>query len=220
MVGETGTGGTGRTCARCGAHVGIGDAFCMRCGSRLDEAREGEGPGRTAPECGAEAAAAARRAAREAADRAVADARARAYGADAGARHAQAAAAQVEPWPKLACELAYTGWLFWLPLVAGAVDASEARRHANRGLWALVVAMVACWAIQLLGSLKDMLAGPGVAHVLADGAYMLATAALVAFLAFLTFRCVQEALHVHRGEASGGMLFFDRLVVIRSGEGR
>ena len=63
-----------------------------------------------------------------------------------------------EPRRRVFCELAYTGTLFWLPLLICPQE-KYARYHANQGLWLLILSVVGCTAIRLLSALNRFLAG-------------------------------------------------------------
>lgn len=56
-----------------------------------------------------------------------------------------------EPTERLCCELAYSGLLFWLPLVA-CPRAEGSRLHANQGVWVLVCEVVACGVMSALAA--------------------------------------------------------------------
>ena len=60
-----------------------------------------------------------------------------------------------EPACLLCCELAYTGTLFWLPLLVFP-GSKEARYHANQGLWLLILSVAGCTSIRLLGFIDNL----------------------------------------------------------------
>lgn len=60
-----------------------------------------------------------------------------------------------EPFNKLMQELAYTGTLFWLPIVI-CPEEKNARYHANQGLWILIISVIACTGIRILSALNQL----------------------------------------------------------------
>lgn len=118
-----------------------------------------------------------------------------------------------EPREKLYCELAYTGALFWVPLILCPGE-KNARFHANQGLWVLIVATIACSAVSALGAVSGALTGAAGA---AFGAvHALGYAVFLPFMAYLLWSCVTRALAIHRDESARPILFFDRLTLIAS----
>ena len=105
--------------------------------------------------------------------------------------------APAEPKNKLCCELAYTGTLFWLPLIVCPGE-KDARYHANQGLWLLILSVAACTGIRLLSAVNEFL------------------------LRYCTF-CgtaledgdVYRAMDIHRDEAARPILFFEKIPIIR-----
>lgn len=113
----------------------------------------------------------------------------------------------------LCCELAYTGTLFWLPLLV-CPKSKSARYHANQGLWLLVLSAAGCTGIRLLGEANAFLAGtlPGTVF---HGIYALAFIVFLAGMFFLLWSALNGALAVHRRSSPGSILFFDRTAIIR-----
>lgn len=137
-------------------------------------------------------------------------------GAPLGGRHPHHPphpAPNPEPIGKLGCELAYIGTLFWLPLLVCPKE-KLARRSANQGLWILILSTVACVLIRLLGSVNSLLAG-SIPGIIFGAFYALAFLLFLGFMFYLAFQCVRSALAIHRGETPDGILFFDRLPIIR-----
>lgn len=113
---------------------------------------------------------------------------------------------------KFLCELAYSGVLFWLPLlVSGKVK--TAKYHANQGLWMLILSCISCWCIQLFGFVNLLLTGVvGVVfHVIYGGIFL--TCMLV--LLYLAAQGIRNALAIHRGEEAVPILFFEKEAIIR-----
>lgn len=119
----------------------------------------------------------------------------------------------VEPKDKLCCELAYTGTLFWLPLIV-CPDKKDARYHANQGLWLLILSALACTAIRILSFVNDMLSG-GLIGVLFSGVYSLVFIIFLFGMIFLLWSAVTQAMGIHRDESPRSILFFDKAPIIR-----
>lgn len=118
-----------------------------------------------------------------------------------------------EPLDKLCCELAYSGTLFWAPLLLCPKKA-DARYHANQGLWILILAVGACTGIRLLSALNDFLVG-GMAGIAFGGIYSLAFIVFLFLMLFLLWNATTRAMAVHRDEEPVTILFFDRVPLIR-----
>ncbi len=117
-----------------------------------------------------------------------------------------------EPKNALMCELAYSGALFWLPLVF-CPDEPDARFHANEGLWLLILSVLSCTAIRLLSVVNDSLAG--VASVLFSGLYAIAFLVFLAVMLYLLLCAVTRAMAISRGEEPRPILFFGRAAIIK-----
>lgn len=117
-----------------------------------------------------------------------------------------------EPARLLCYELAYTGTLFWLPLLA-CPGSKEARYHANQGLWLLILSVAGCTGIRLLGAIDSLLAG-GLAGMVFHGAYSLAFMVFLAGMFFLLWNALASALELHRGGKPQPILFFERAAII------
>lgn len=111
-----------------------------------------------------------------------------------------------EPRDKLFCELAYSGLLFWLPIAAGARH-EHAEWCAKQGLWALILATIACTGIRLLRWLANLLS-VGVLAGPAHSVYALAFLLFLLFMLFLTYRCYCAAMAIHRDQKPEALLFF------------
>lgn len=117
-----------------------------------------------------------------------------------------------EPKNKLCCELAYTGTLFWLPLLACPGE-KNARYHANQGLWLLILSVVACTGIRLLSAVNDLLAG-GLPGAVFGGVYSLVFIIFLFGMLFLLWSAVTRAMDIHRDETVKPILFFERVPII------
>lgn len=113
---------------------------------------------------------------------------------------------QPEPFNKLCLELAYSGILFWLPLVFS--SSSEKKVHANRGLWLLILATISCGAIQFIQWITGYLGNVGA--VLFKGAFL----PFLLSLFFLTANSVKGALAIHCENDLRKMLWFDEHRII------
>lgn len=113
----------------------------------------------------------------------------------------------------LCCELAYTGTLFWLPLLV-CPKSKAARYHANQGLWLLILSVAACTGIRLLGTADGLLAGTLFGTVF-HGVYALAFIVFLAGMFFLMWSALNGALAIHRRNESRSILFFARTAIIR-----
>lgn len=123
------------------------------------------------------------------------------------------AAMSAEGKDKLCCELAYTGTLFWLPLIL-CPDNKDARYHANQGLWLLIISTAACTGIRILSAINDMLAGC-LTGVLFSGIYSLVFMIFLFGMFFLLWSAVTRAMGIHRNESLQSILFFDQAPIIR-----
>lgn len=118
-----------------------------------------------------------------------------------------------EPVGKLCCELAYAGTHFWAPLLICPKE-KYAKYCANQGLWVLILSAAACSLIRILGAVNELFLGsfPG---ILLGGIYSFLFLLFLAFMLYLLWNCVKNALAIHRDEEPEGILFFDRIRVIR-----
>lgn len=114
---------------------------------------------------------------------------------------------------RLCCELANSGVLFWLPLLACPHD-RNAQYCANQGLWMLILFVPACWVIQIFGAVNRMTAHTLVG-VIVSGVYALLHAAFLILMLYLLINCVRRAMAVYRGEFPAPILFFEERAIIR-----
>ncbi|HJA67915.1 hypothetical protein B5F07_15735 [Lachnoclostridium sp. An169] len=121
--------------------------------------------------------------------------------------------APAEPKNKLCCELAYTGTLFWLPLIVCPGE-KDARYHANQGLWLLILSVAACTGIRLLSAVNEFLAGRLLGAVF-GGVYSLLFILFLFGMLFLLWSAVTRAMDIHRDEAARPILFFEKIPIIR-----
>lgn len=120
-----------------------------------------------------------------------------------------AATREKEPANKLCCELAYSGFLFWLPLAFYRKD-KYAARSANQGLWALITSVVCCTVIRILGAVNAFFSG-NLIGVVTDGIYSLVFIAFLSFMLYLMWRCLRNVLNIHAGREMEPVLFFDEI---------
>lgn len=118
-----------------------------------------------------------------------------------------------EPLNKLACELAYTGTLFWLPLLLCPKE-ENARYHANQGLWVLILSTIACSLIRGLGMLSQGLSG-SIIGIFAGGLYSLVFIAFLVVMLYLLWNVIQSAMRIHREKEPVSILFFQRCSIIK-----
>lgn len=118
-----------------------------------------------------------------------------------------------EPMNKLMCELAYTGTLFWLPLLF-CPDEKDAKYHANQGLWVLILATIACGGIRLL-SMITQLAGGGIVGILMGGIYSLIFIVFLFVMMYLLWKVYQSAMRVHNDREPESILFFEDHSIIK-----
>lgn len=109
--------------------------------------------------------------------------------------------------------LAYTGTLFWLPLVLCPQE-KYARYHANQGLWLLILSVLGCTAIRLLSALNRMLAG-GLPGAVFGGIYSLLFLGFLFGMLFLLWSAVTRVMAIRRGEAPRPILFFARAAILK-----
>lgn len=118
-----------------------------------------------------------------------------------------------EPREKLFCELAYVGFLFWLPLVF-CKNEKYAKRSANQGLWAVITATVCCTAIRVAGAVNAFFAG-GIWGFIAGGIYSLLFIMFLSFMLYLMWKCLKNVFQIHKGGELESVLFFDAAAIIR-----
>lgn len=111
------------------------------------------------------------------------------------------------------CQLAYGGFLFWIPLVF-CKEEKYRIRSANQGLWALITATACCTGIRLAGAVNEFFAGSFLG-ILAGGLYALLFILFLSFMVFLMWKCLKNVLQIHKGEEIEPILFFDRAAIIR-----
>lgn len=121
--------------------------------------------------------------------------------------------AEKESKEKLCCELAYSGTLFWLPLLICPKE-KMTKFCANQGLWALILSVLACWIIQIAEAVNSIFAGTLIG-VVSGGIYSLLFLVFLFFMVYLFINCVRSALAIHRGEKPGAILFFDKFAIIK-----
>lgn len=128
-------------------------------------------------------------------------------------KHYAPVSVEKEPREKLFCELAYVGFLFWLPLVFCKGD-KYAKRSANQGLWAVITATVCCTAIRLVGAVNTFFAG-SVLGFITGGIYSLLFIIFLSFMLFLMWKCLKNVFQIHKGGELESILFFDVAAIIR-----
>ena len=129
------------------------------------------------------------------------------------APHPDPVHAEKEPKEKLLCELAYTGFLFWLPLVFCQGE-KYARQSANQGLWAVITATVCCTAIRLAGAVNGIFAG-SILSPMAGGIYSLLFIMFLSFMLLLLWTCLSNIFQIHKDGELEPILFFDSAAIIR-----
>lgn len=123
--------------------------------------------------------------------------------------------AEKEPFDRLVCELAYTGFLFWLPLIF-CTEERYRLRSANQGLWALISATLCCTAIRGAGAINSWFSGTILGFV-TGGVYALLFILFLSFMMFLMWKCLQNVFAIHRGQDVQPILFFDKAAILRKG---
>lgn len=118
-----------------------------------------------------------------------------------------------EPIDKLFVELAYSGMLFWLPLVTHSKH-EHARYCANQGLWLMIVAAIPCWIIQAFGWVKSAFAGSFFGAIL-SGVYVPVFISFLFFMFYLTYRAYRGAMAIHHGVKPDSILFFENNPLIK-----
>lgn len=118
-----------------------------------------------------------------------------------------------EPKEKLVCELAYSGVLFWVPLVFGAKD-KLARFCANQGLWVLILACLSCWLMALANAVAAACTG-GILGMLVGVIRFVVVAACILVLLALAFAGVKRAWAIHNGEMPSSIAFFAEKAIIK-----
>lgn len=186
-------------CRRCGSLMEEDDRYCEVCGASM-------APGRHA----------ANGTAGTATNRESAASRWTALNVTAAARRTCPGAQTRrvgEPIEKLAYELAYSGVLFWVPLIMCPGERT-ARFCANQGVWALLLAAVACALISLFGAAEAALAS-GIMGVVFSGIHTIAWVVFLTFMGMLACRCTQSAMAIHRSNRFASIWFFDDIRIIK-----
>lgn len=125
----------------------------------------------------------------------------------------QAGTPKEEPKDKLVCELAYSGVLFWLPLVFSA-KYKLSRYCANQGLWVLIVACLSCWLMMLVNAAAAACVG-GLLGILVSVVRFVVLALCILTLLGLAFAGVKRALAIHNGEVPCPIAFFADKPIIK-----
>ena len=118
-----------------------------------------------------------------------------------------------EPTNKLCCELAYSGCLFWLPLLVCPKD-KYSRFCSNQGLWVLILSVTACTIIRILGRIDGLLAGE-LLGVFSGAAYSLMFIVFLGFMFYLFWQCLMGALAIHHDKKPDSILFFEDMKLIK-----
>lgn len=132
------------------------------------------------------------------------------------APHHEHHTAEKEPPEKLMCELAYAGFLFWLPLVF-CKEEKYRLTCANQGLWALITATVCCTLIRVAGTINGWFAG-SIVGLVTGGVYALLFMLFLAVMLFLVWKCLNNAFAIHKGGELEPILFFDRFAFFGKGD--
>lgn len=132
---------------------------------------------------------------------------------DSYPRYFQPVGAEKEPKEKLFCELAYLGFLFWLPLVF-CKDEKYAKQSANQGLWAVIIATVCCTAIRIAGAVNTLFSGSTLGFI-TGSIYSLLFLVFLSFMLFLMWKCLKNVFQIHKGGELESILFFDTAAIIR-----
>lgn len=114
---------------------------------------------------------------------------------------------------RTSCALAYFGTLFWLPLVFCPRD-KNARYCANQGLWSLLTAVLAFFAVRTTKMLCAFLAA-GPLSFLANPLTVCSTMLFLFLMLYLVVMCWKNAMAVRKGNAPQPMLFFNSCAIIR-----
>lgn len=118
---------------------------------------------------------------------------------------------------KLVNELAYSGVLFWLPLLISPKE-RHARYHANQGLWVLILSVIACTGIRVLGAVNRWLEG-GVMGIISSGIYSLIYIGFLFLMLFLLWNVIVRAMDIHNEKEPKSILFFEQISLIKDKEG-
>lgn len=114
---------------------------------------------------------------------------------------------------KLCCELAYTGTLFWMPLLSRSKE-NITWYCANQGLWMLILSAVACWILRMVGWIRSLFTG-SIGSAFAGQIYAFVFMIFIIFMAYLAFSGFKSAMAIHRGEHPQPILFFDQYAIIK-----
>lgn len=118
----------------------------------------------------------------------------------------------VEPLDKLSCELAYSGTLFWMPLLLCS-KRGDARYHANQGLWLLILSVLFCTMIRLLSGINRIFAG-SLFGAVSSVIYALAFTVFLFVMLYLAANALKQAMAIHNGQKLEPILFFDMVKLI------
>lgn len=132
---------------------------------------------------------------------------------DGYTRCSRPASEEKEPKEKLLCELAYSGFLFWLPLVF-CKEEKYAKQSANQGLWAVIIATVCCTFIRLAGAVNNLFSGSFLGFI-TGSIYSLLFLVFLSFMLFLMWKCLKNIFQIHKGGELEPILFFDTAAIIR-----
>lgn len=122
-------------------------------------------------------------------------------------------AARKEPFHKLCCELAYSGTLFWLPLLFHPKE-KISRYCANQGLWILILSVAACWILRTVEWMGSLFTS-GIANAFAAQIYSFVFIVFIISMAYLAFNGFKCAMVIHRGEKPQSILFFQEHTIIK-----
>lgn len=111
------------------------------------------------------------------------------------------------------CELAYTGFLFWIPLVV-CPKHRYAKYCANQGIWLLILSVLACTVIRILSGANELLSGGGIG-IIAGGVYSLIHMLFLLFMLCMVWQCIRNVMAVHRGGNPKAIFFFDLIRIIQ-----
>lgn len=113
---------------------------------------------------------------------------------------------------RLVWELAYSGVLFWLPLLVSP-KAEHSKYHANQGLWMLIVACLLCWVIRILRTVKEFFESNAFSVVF-NVLYSMLFAIFLMAMFYLALQGIKRVLAIHRGETPESILFFEDKAII------
>lgn len=114
---------------------------------------------------------------------------------------------------RASCALAYFGTLFWMPLVFCPKD-RNAKYCANQGLWSLLTAVFAFFAVRVIKLLCAFLAASPLSF-LANPLTACSTMLFLFLMLYLAAMCWKNAMAVRKGRTPQPMLFFNSCAIIR-----